>query len=344
MKCVTVFGAFVVDLVLRPLKLPSPGETVLAPGYSLFPGGKGANQALAAALSGARVRMVGALGDDAMADISTKELKRAGVDLTAVKRVEEHPTGVSAVVVHDATGENQICVGVGANASVKEGQFTEDMFKDTVVLVLQMEIPLEQNWAVLYRAKEYGILAVLNCAPVGLVPTEALLTLDYLMLNEVEARGLSEQQAEAIRSWSELVDIPVFDVDDWDGEFHKARSSMAAIASVYDLTVVITLGPNGAEAVTSDNKWVHVNAVKVEVLDTVGAGDAFVGAFAAALAEGAKLEKCMKVASISGSMACTIHGAQEGRPITTIVADIKPEVSIRNFDLPIWDETTQAFL
>mmetsp|Transcript_5579 Transcript_5579/g.18853 ORF Transcript_5579/g.18853 Transcript_5579/m.18853 type:complete len:199 (-) Transcript_5579:2577-3173(-) len=187
---VVVFGSIVLDVVMTPGTLPAPGETVLAPGYSLYPGGKGANQAVAACRAGAKTSFVGAVGRDKFASLANKGLMDAGVNLEGTKQTSEAPTAVACVIVSSTNGENQICVGMGANSTVKVEQLTDAQLEGAGVLLMQMEIPAEENWKAVEKAAALpAVKAVLNVAPFAPVPAEVVAKLDYLIVNELEAQA-----------------------------------------------------------------------------------------------------------------------------------------------------------
>ena len=179
------FGSLNVDLTIPVAKLPSPGETVLGPDYSTVPGGKGANQALAAARAGAKVHMAGRVGRDGMADIALAELRKAGVDLTHVE-TDDHPTGIAAICI-DRAGQNMIIVASGANMSAVERQIPDALLGTGTIVMLQMEVWPAQNWALVARAASRGAKVLLNAAPAGPIPGIALASLDWLIVNENEA-------------------------------------------------------------------------------------------------------------------------------------------------------------
>ncbi|KAK3257786.1 hypothetical protein CYMTET_33138, partial [Cymbomonas tetramitiformis] len=228
MKDIITFGSIVVDLVLNPPKLPAPGETVTSTSYALLPGGKGANQAYAAAKSDptskSKVVMVGAVGDDALRKLALDDLEEANVDVSSVNLRKDLPTACAAVCV-DAKGENQIIVGSAANQSVSMQQLPP--LDSEKVLLMQMEIPHDQNWAAVKAAYSAGATTVINVAPAGPVPADTLRMLDYVIVNELEACTLAEHVGLSVEGQSET---------------ELGRQ----IAMLYGTTVVVTLGANGA--------------------------------------------------------------------------------------------------
>lgn len=293
---IVVFGSLNVDLVFRAPSLPRPGETVLAPEYTAIPGGKGANQAYAAARAGGAVRMVGCVGKDDFADILLSSLAGAGVDTGGVARVENR-TGCAAIVV-DARGENQIAVGAGANLEARAGQVPDSWLGPKATVVLQMEVPVAENWTLIGRAKQAGSRVILNVAPAGPVPPSVLEFVDVLVVNETEAMVVAEAAG-----------IPEVD------PVQAARS----LARGHDLACVVTLGAKGAAAFTGDGDW-EVPPLTIRPVDTTGAGDTFCGVLAASLDAGDSFAEALRRAGVGGALACTRAGAQTGMPDAAAIA------------------------
>lgn len=281
-----VFGSINIDLVFRVSRLPAPGETVLGPGYATVPGGKGANQAVAAARDGARVAMIGRVGRDAFAKLALDSLAGAGVDVRGVAD-DDAPTGCAVVAVDDA-GENQIMVASGANARVVADQAADAVLGAGATLLLQMEVPAGENAALIERARSRGARIVLNLAPAAAMPESALRALDILVLNRGEAAWLAKERGV-----------------DGGGE----RAIANALALRFGITVVVTMGANGALAAGSGAMW-EVGALPVAPVDTTGAGDAFVGVLAAGLDAGRTLADALHRATVAAGLACETLGAQ----------------------------------
>ena len=167
---IVVFGSLNVDLLIPVDRLPNHGETVIGPGYSFAAGGKGANQALAAARAGASVRMVGRVGTDDLSAIALNDLNLQDVDLSLVAK-DEKPTGLAAICV-DKKGENIIVVAAGANSNARADQVPDHLLTPEATVLLQMEVPLEENWTLVRRAKGRGARVLLNVAPAAPVPTD----------------------------------------------------------------------------------------------------------------------------------------------------------------------------
>jgi len=287
---ITVFGSINVDLVCQVAKSPMPGETVMGSDYRLIPGGKGANQALAARRAGAEVKLVGAIGDDDIAAAALTELEPAGVDLSSVAR--RHGTTGIAIITVDEKGENTIVVSPGANASAEAGQVAPDAFSAGDTLLLQMEVPFAESMKVAARASEAGARVVLSVAPFTPLTPAELGPTSIVIVNEHEAADFARYFGLAARGDQAVV---------------------TALARRLDRTVIATLGPEGAVASGPDG-LIKVPAIPVTPVDTTGAGDTFAGVLAAFLDEGADLATAMEKAAIAGSLACTRHGAQPSFP------------------------------
>ncbi|TXG95791.1 MAG: ribokinase [Nevskiaceae bacterium] len=287
---IVVFGSINVDMTIPVAQLPAPGETVLGPSYQLVPGGKGANQALAAARAGAKVMMVGRTGRDSMADVALSELRRGGVDLH-LTLPDDQPTGCAMICV-DRTGRNMIVVASGANLGTVESQVSDDLLRPGTIVILQMEVWPSQNWAMVQRAAARGARILLNAAPAGPIPGIALATLDWLVVNEHESVAVA-----AALGLGALA----------------PRQAARAIARAADITVIVTLGGEGAVAYSREGDWA-VGVLPIVPVDTTAAGDAFVGAFAAAMDAGGDLPTALTEASIAGGLACLQRGAQSSLP------------------------------
>jgi ribokinase len=287
---VVVFGSINVDLVTRVQRFPRPGETVVGESFAVYAGGKGGNQALAAARSGAEVRLYGAVGDDAFADVALARLSAAGVGLDGVVRGPE-PTG-SATILVDSQAENCIVIAAGANARADPQSVPDAALGPATTLVLQQEVPERANAALIERARSRGASIVLNAAPAREITLELLTQLDVLIVNETEAATL----ADSLR---------------WPGETDSFVR--AATAACPRLTVALTLGSRGAIARNALGK-ISAAPPLLDVVDTTGAGDAFVGALAAAFDRGAALRDALARAVAAGALACTAHGAQASLP------------------------------
>ncbi len=279
------FGSINLDLIFPLPHLPVAGETVLGPAMRIEPGGKGANQAVAAALDGASVVFAGAVGRDALAEDALRLLRVSGVDLSRVETVEA-ATGCAAICV-DTAGRNLIAVASGANLAARAGQVEDELLRAGDTLLLQMEVPVAETAALVARARAAGMRIVLNLAPAADLPAETLAALDLLVANEEEAAFLA-------------------------GRLGCAPTA-AALFGKLGVGVVVTLGGEGAEAATAAG-LLRVPAAAIVAVDTTGAGDCFTGVLAAGLDRGLSLEAALRRASAAAGVACTRPGTQGALP------------------------------
>lgn len=287
---ITVIGSINLDLVATVARMPAPGETVPGDVFRTAPGGKGANQALAAARAGGQVRMIGAVGKDSFAVEALACLKEGKVDLTGV--LEAHARTGTALILVDAKGENMIAVVPGANDAVVPGDVTNARLSKGEIVLLQHEIPLATVGAALDAARAAGAVSVLNTAPFRSEAAELLGKADYVVANETE-----------FDLYGETLKL--------SGRDRPAR--MQAFAQQTGRTIVVTLGGEGVLA-TSPAESLSVPALKIKPVDTVGAGDTFCGYLGAGLAAGLDLEMALRRAAAAGSLACLKPGAQPAIP------------------------------
>ncbi len=298
---VLVVGSLNLDLVARVARLPREGETVLATGYAEHGGGKGANQALAAARAGARVAMVGAVGRDAAGRRLRAALADAGVDVTRV-REDDAPTGRAWIEVDDA-GANRIVVVPGANAALRPADLPAPADVAAAWWVVQREVPDATVAAALAAARAAGVRTLANLAPAGPVPDDVLALCDAVVVNEHEA-AVVLGEADAAEA-----DAGTADAEAPETEARRARA-LAARAGGW---VVLTLGARGALLATAGGVE-RVPGYAVRPVDTTGAGDAFVGALAARLAAGDPPPRAVAFANAAGAEATLRDGAQPSLP------------------------------
>ncbi len=292
---VVVVGSLNADLVVRTPRFPRAGETVMGTGFSMHRGGKGANQAVAAARSCAHVVMIGRLGNDTHATYLREGLRADGVDDRFVGNCKHDPSGVALITV-DVAGENTIVVVPGANHLLRpvhvDDAFDAGVFAGPgLVMLAQLEVSagVVQRAFELGRAK--GALNVLNAAPADDVPDALIELVDVLVVNEHELRLVQG-------------------TDDLDAALSAASQRVP--------WVVLTLGAAGARLVGAAAD-VHLAAHRVAVVDTTGAGDAFCGAFAAAWSMGSAPLEALQRANAAGALATTVHGAQPSAPTAVAV-------------------------
>lgn len=298
---VIVVGSANRDFVYRVPRIPSPGETVLATDASQHAGGKGTNQAIAAARAGASVEFITALGSDADGDMLANEIERSGTLLRA-RRVDA-PTGTAFITVSEH-GENAIVVNSGANALLVDLTTADrDAIAAADYLLLQLETPLRTVIEAATVARAAETVVVLNAAPIRSLPRQLLAILDVLIVNEHEALSLA-REVSGNRFSSEALSI-------------DAAHDVAAVLREVVPTVVITLGANGAIVLTrdmADAPAAHVPAFRVTPLDTTGAGDTFCGALVAAMARGEDIVGAANFASAAGALSVQRAGAVASIP------------------------------
>ena len=290
---IVVVGSLNADLVVRTARFPQPGETLTGSELAVIPGGKGANQAVAAGRLGGDVTMVGAVGDDANGSMLLESLSDAGVDVTRIARRDDTATGTAVITVDDA-GENTIIVSPGANGTLAPERIGEawSALDGAGVVCLCLEVPLETVLEAAQRGAAAGAVVLLNLSPFGPVPEELLQATGVLLVNEHEAAELTGIDPEA--------------------------SGWAAMASALrDRGVrraVVTTGAAGSVVIDEGADAVVVRSPKVTAVDTTGCGDAFMGALARRLAAGDTLVDAARFASAVGSFAATGAGAQASYP------------------------------
>ncbi len=282
---ILVFGSINLDVIFDMETLPAPGETRLARAMRTEPGGKGANQAVAAAKDGAEVALYGAVGRDAFAGPAQAGLESAGVDVWGVEAVAG-ATGVASIST-DAAGRNVIAVAPGANLKARQDKVPEEFLDDKTIVLLQMECDSRETARLIERASAAGARVILNLAPAGEVPLHVLRRCWLIVANAQEAEYLAAQVG--------------------------AAAEAASLAARLGVGVLRTLGEDGSEA--SVGGVVHrVPAHRVTAIDTTAAGDCYVGVLAAALDRGRDLPAAMQRASVAAALACTKRGSQGSAP------------------------------
>lgn len=291
---VAVVGSLNMDLVARAPRLPHPGETLAGRTFAQVAGGKGGNQAVAAARLGAQVSMLGCVGADANGAQLRAGLEVEGIDCTALETGRE-ATGVALIVVDDAS-QNAIVIVAGSNGEVTPETIArhEAVLAAADVVICQLETPLATVHAALAAARRLGKTVILNPAPAtGPLPAEWLPLIDYLIPNELEA--------------ATLTGLPV-------GSPEEAATAAAVLRAAGARNVLVTLGPRGVQAALEGAAPVLYDAPKVEAVDTTAAGDTFIGGFAAQLAEGADVDAAIRFAQRAAALSVTRAGAQPSIP------------------------------
>lgn len=274
---IVVFGSINIDLIFPLTHLPVPGETVLGGDYTIAPGGKGANQALAARRAGSDVTMIGAVGRDGFAETALALLRRDGVKLSFVA-ASDRPTGCATIAV-DAQGENLIAVASGANFALTASQVPDRLLGPETTLVLQREIPISENAILIERARARGARIILSFAPAGPISPARISDIDIIIANEGEAAALGGDARRELRQ-----------------------------------ALVVTRGAGGAVAYLPGGGQIAVPALPVAPVDTTGAGDTFAGVLAAGLDQRLALDIALRRASAAAALACLAVGAQSAMP------------------------------
>lgn len=278
---ITVIGSINMDLVAEASRRPEAGETILGSKFSTIPGGKGANQAVAAARLGGNVTMIGCVGDDAFGSTLRHNLKEEGINVDHVNTVTDTKTGIASITLAD--NDNSIVVVPGANNEVTEEMMLqyEDVIAGSDIVLLQLEIPLPTVVKAAELARRHGVSVILNPAPIQKLPDELIDYSTYLTPNEHEYDALMK---------------------DYTGDANALRQKL-----------VITQGGDGT-IFYEKAKDVHVPGYSVDVADTTGAGDCFNGGLAVQLAKGASLQESCRYANAAGALSVTKFGAQSGMP------------------------------
>jgi ribokinase len=290
---IAVVGSINIDLVFRTPRMPLLGETITGDEFRQIPGGKGANQAVAAARQGGAVTFVGSVGDDGFGREALACLNADSIDTSAIAIVPGIATGVAGILV-DAQGHNSIVVTPGANGAVSCAQVNAaaDVIGAATWLICQLEIPLDSVVRAIDIAKEKGIGVVFNPAPTRPLPAGLLAKVDYLIVNETEAGQLSG---------IEVIDRA------------SAEQAATALRAQGAGTVLLTMGEHGACIVDAQGSR-SMPAVKVEVVDTTAAGDTFVGALTVGLAHGLSIDDATREAQYAAALTVTKLGAQTSIP------------------------------
>lgn len=293
MARIAVVGSLNMDLVVRTPRIPKPGETIIGHDFHLIPGGKGANQAVAAGKLQAEVNMIGRVGRDDFGQALLDNLARSGVRGECVVRDPLASTGVALITVEDS-GQNNIVVVAGANMQLSPADIdsAEECIAQSDMLLAQQEIPVAAVQRALELARKHGVRTVLNPAPARPVGPEILRNVDFLVPNETET--------------SLLTGLPVETAAQLEAAASRLRSMGVG-------TVILTLGARGA-LLSSPQETRLFAAYEIQPIDTTAAGDAFLGGFAVAYAEGAGMQLSVQRANAAGALSATKLGAQPSMP------------------------------
>ena len=287
---VTVLGSINLDLIVRCTHLPRPGETLIAESSQQLGGGKGANQAVAAARAGGDVRMIGRVGDDSFAQQLLENLQRDGIDCSAVRATRDCASGFAIVAV-ETSGQNSILVVPGANdrLDLQDVSDAHEMIESSDVLLVQLEVPVETVIAATDVANRAGVRVILDPAPAPRDPTTFRCNMDLICPNESEAEA--------------LIGSPIRNLRD-------AEKAAISLQQRFQCHVAITLGDQGTMLAETSGHTNHIPAIEVKVCDTTAAGDAFAGALAVYWAEHDSLTDAVRFANCAGAIAASREGAQ----------------------------------
>jgi ribokinase len=310
---ILVIGSINYDLVVYAQRYPKPGETIMGTNFHSFPGGKGANQAIAAARLGGNVQMVGRIGKDSFGEELLHNLKQNQVNTETVLSVD-HPTGIAMITV-DENGQNSIIVVPGANATLTKNYINEikDMIQEAKILIVQIEIPLDSVIQAIDIAYGAGVTILLNPAPATKIPIETLRKATFIIPNESELALLSGSET---------------------NNFSDCRQAANHLFEAGCKQIILTRGEHGAYYLSPDHQ-IFAPPFNVPVVDTTAAGDAFIGGFATALANDIDLHPALLRASAAGALAVTKAGAQTSLPdqseLETFLKKHKQEVKTIQF-------------
>lgn len=290
---IVIIGSSNTDMVIKSPHLPAPGETILGGTFFMNAGGKGANQAVAAARLGGHVSFIAKVGKDIFGKEAILLFKKEGIDISSVLKDKKNPSGVALITVDDK-GENCISVASGANAALTPANVKKfkSKIEEASILLMQLETPLDTISFAASHAAMHGVRIIINPAPAAPLPDELLSKLSVITPNEKEAEMLTG--------------VPVFDVS----------SAEKAARLLYEKgvgSIIITMGSKGA-LLLHENKCSLVETVKVDAVDTTAAGDVFNGALAVALSEGKNMEDAVRFACRAASISVTRLGAQSSAP------------------------------
>lgn len=300
MSKILVIGSFMMDLVTRTPRAPKEGETIKGLSFSQFTGGKGANQAVAAAKLGGDVTMIGMIGADSFGEAQIQSLKSAGINTAYISRTEKASTGIGFITLEES-GKNRIIIVPGANLlyTPEELYKNKSLISDADIIVLQFEIPMDTTYKSLELCCELGKTVILNPAPSEKIEPDYLKRVTYLILNEVEAK--------------DFTGINIIDRD-------SAKKAAEKLLEQGCRNVIITMGCNGVFFLNSNEEY-YVESFKVDAVDTTAAGDGFIGAFTYGLQNKHSHKECIEFANAAAALSVTRMGAQPSLPYLSEVKE-----------------------
>lgn len=287
---IVVFGSASMDTIIGVDHLPTVGETVIGFSRLKNEGGKGANQAIAAAKLGNQVFFFGAVGQDSDGNTLLENFQSYGIDISGINVVPELSGNAYVTVSKDS--ENTIMYVPGANIEAKSSYVPDFLLKEDSIVLMQMEVPPTENWKLAARAKSRNAKVILNAAPASYIPDEALQNIDILIINQSEALAFAKQHDIDTKDFKEIAKY---------------------VFAKYKVICIITLGNEGVLAVTGETDY-YIPAINVDSVDTTCAGDAFVGTFVSYLDSGYSIKDCLIAGNIAGALATTVRGSQKSMP------------------------------
>ena len=303
---IIVFGSIVLDLFFDLADLPPKDTATHLDSHIEAPGGKGANQAVAAARAGAEVRFFGAVGDGGHGRQMYKNLATNKVDVSGLEVLEGVPSGLATIFVDDADGTHRVVVSQGANKRARQETISDKLLNADTIVLVQGEIAMTETETLIARARKNGSRSVMNLAPASEISEQALHDLDVMVVNEHEAEILGG------RLGMNTDDKFIFAAD---------------LYNRFKLTTIVTLGPDGAVCCGPEG-LTTVSSLKIRAVDTIGAGDAFVGFLCAAMDKKLPMAEALKYAAVAGSLACTKIGAQIALPYAEEVPPYLDQVQV----------------
>ena len=315
-KYVLIIGSSNMDLNIYSERFPNPGETVTGGTFKQYLGGKGANQAVAAVRSGATTTFIGKIGKDIFGNQMISQLTEEGINMSHIIRDSENASGVAFILI-DENGENMISVAPGSNFNLSSEEINSkaDIIKNASVVVVQMEIPIKTIEEVFKIASEGNVIKILNPAPLKPIPLETLKNVDIIIPNEGELYRL--------HSFMNLH-------EETGEQKHQIKQTSREIARLGIKYVITTLGDKGCLIyLGKEDNFIEISAPKVEAVDTVGAGDCFIGVLASKLSQGESIINAVKYAVIAASIAVTRKGAQESMPYLNEIEELLKKSAIK---------------
>jgi len=293
---IVVVGSSNTDMVVRSQKIPSPGETILGTEFDIIQGGKGANQAVAAARAGSKVSFIARVGNDDFGKTAVSGYQKDHINTDHIINDPLYPTGVAIIIVDENTGQNSIVVAPGANGqlSVPDIDKAEDAIANAKAVLMQLEVPLEVIRHTLSLAQKYGVKTILNPAPAQALSDDILRSVDIITPNETEAELLTGMKLTNTETIIRAADFLLQKVNE---------------------AVIITLGSKGVYYKLKSGENAFVPTLKVDALDTTAAGDVFNGYFATAVSDGMDFQSAIRLANQAAAISVTRKGAQPSIPL-----------------------------